>query len=386
MAATILYGGAVAQAVGQGGLLWFHLHFLLGLRRLGHEVILVDRLDSAMCTDRAGRPVPFADSVQRRGFLDVVRQFGLDGAFSLDVDRGREHLGLGPAALVAKARSAALLINVMGYCDAEDVRAAVGRRVFLDIDPGFPQMWRELGLHDAFAGHDRFATLARRIGRPGCTIPTCGLDWITLPQPIVLDHWPAVPPRPEGAFTSIGAWRGPNGPVEYGGRIYGLRCHEFRRFLDLPQRCAGTVFEQALAIDPGDARDIAALAAHGWRLVDPRAVAGTPDAYRDCIGASRGEFVVPKQMYVDTASGLLSDRSGCYLASGRPVLARDTGLGDLYPVGDGLVTFTTPEEAVAGVERIAADHPRHCRAAREIAVAHLDSDRVLTRFLAEVLA
>jgi len=386
MAETILYGGAVAQAVGQGGLLWFHLSFILGLRRLGHEVILVDRIDSATCTDRAGRPAPFADSTQRRGFLDVVRQFGLEGAFSLDVDHGRERLGLGPAALVAKARSAALLLNVMGYCDAEDVRAAVGRRVFLDIDPGFPQMWRELGLHDAFAGHDRFATLGRRIGHPGCTIPTCGLDWITLPQPIVLDHWPVVPPRPEGAFTSVGAWRGPNGPVEYAGRTYGLRCHEFRRFLALPQRCPGEAFEQALAIDPGDARDIAALGAQGWRLVDPRAVAGTPDGYRGYIAGSRGEFVVPKQMYVDTASGLLSDRSGCYLASGRPVVARDTGLGDLYPVGEGLITFTTLDEAVAGVERIAADLPRHCRAAREIAVAHLDSDRVLPRFLAAVLA
>lgn len=384
MPETIVYCGAVAQAAGQGGLAWFHLQFLLGLRRLGHEVLLVDRLDATTCTDGAGRPVPFAESVQRRGFLDVVRQFGFADRASLSF-AGGDGVGIPRRELLARARHAALLINVMGYCDDPDLRGAVGRRVFLDIDPGFPQMWRELGLHDAFAGHERCATLARRIGRPGCTIPTCGLDWITLPQPIVLEHWPAVEPCPGGAFTSVGAWRGPNGPVTFGDRTYGLRCHEFRRFLDLPDRCPGAVFEQALAIDPGDARDHAALLAHGWRLVDPRAVAGTPDGYRAYVGGSKGELVVPKEMYVATRGGLLSDRSCCYLASGRPVVARDTGLAESYPLGTGLIAFTTPEEAAAGIEAIGRDYRRHCRAARDLAVEHFDSDRVLPRFVAAAL-
>jgi len=217
-------------------------------------------------------------------------------------------------------------------------------------------------------------------------VPTCGLAWTTLPQPVVLEHWPVAEPRPAGGFTGIGAWRGPNGPVEYQGHLYGLRCHEFRKFLGLPGRCPGETFEQALAIDPGDAKDIAALRDHGWRLVDPVAVAGSPRRYRDYVAGSKAEFMVPKQMYVDTASGLLSDRSCYYLATGRPVLARDTGLDSLYPCGEGLVTFTTLDEAAAGVERIAADYPGHCRAAREIAATHFDSDRVLTRFLDDVLA
>jgi hypothetical protein len=386
MPATILYAGAVAQTIRQGGLSWFHLQFLLGFRRLGHEVILVDRLDEGMCTDAAGEPVPFAESVQRSGFLALMRRFGLDGSFSLDVDRGTTVLGIPRADVIARARSAACLVNVMGYCDDPAILDAVPRRVFLDIDPGFPQMWRALGLHDAFAGHDRFATLARRIGEPDCTIPTCGLDWITLPQPVVLDEWPVAPARPDAPFTSIGAWRGPNGPVEYEGHVYGLRCHEFRRFLDLPGRCPGETFEQAIEIHEGDRRDIDALAAHGWRLVDPRTVATSPEAYRDYVARSKAEFLVPKQMYVDTRGGLLSDRSAAYLASGRPVLARDTGLAGLYPLGEGLLAFTTPEEAAAGVEAIAADHPRHSRAAREIAEASFDSDRVLARFLDEVLA
>jgi hypothetical protein len=174
--------------------------------------------------------------------------------------------------------------------------------------------------------------------------------------------------------------------VEFEGHTYGLRCHEFRKFLDLPGRCPGETFEQALEIHAGDARDIEALVAHGWRLVDPAAVAGTPEAYRDYVASSKGEFLIPKQMYVDTRGGLLSDRSAYYLASGRPVLARDTGLTGLYPLGEGLIAFATPDEAAAGAAAIAADYPRHCRAARGIAEAAFDSDRVLSRFLADVLA
>ena len=385
MRGTILYSGALAQTIRQGGLTWFHLQFLLGFRRLGYEVVFLDRIEEGMCLDEEGRPAAFADSVNRRGFLTVMREFGLENHFYLDVDRGRAGLGLSRSDVIAKARSALALVNVMGYCDDPAILDAVSHRVFLDIDPGFAQMWRELGLHDAFAGHDRFATLARNIGRPDCTVPTCGLVWTTLPQPVVLEHWPIAPPRPDGAFTGIGAWRGPNGPVEYQGHLYGLRCHEFRKFLALPSRCPGETFEQALAIDPGDAKDIAALHSHGWRLVDPVTTAGSPRLYHNFIAGSKAEFMVPKQMYVDTSSGLLSDRSCYYLATGRPVLARDTGLGSLYPCGEGLLTFTTLDEAAAGVASIATEYPRHCCAARDIAQSHFDSDRVLTHFLDDVL-
>lgn len=383
MPETILYCGAVAQSAGRGGLLWFHLQFLVGLRRLGHDVVLIDRLEPGMCRDERGRPASFAGCVERRAFLDVVQRAGLGESYSLVHDHGAAVVGLPPEQVRERARGA-LLLDVMGYCDDPSILESAARRVFLDIDPGFPQMWRELGLHDAFAGHDRFATLALSIGRPGCGVPTCGLDWITLPQPIVLDRWPSTPLPVDGPFTSIGAWRGPNGPVDFGGRRYGLRCHEFRRFLGIPGRFPGERFAQAMAIDPGDARDVAALGEAGWTLLDPVAEAGDPDRFQAFVRGSRAEFVVPKEMYVAAATGLLSDRSGCYLASGRPVLTRDTGLADHYPVGRGLIAFSTPDEAVAGVEAVLSDPRGHARAAREVAAAFLDSEVVLPRFLEAV--
>jgi hypothetical protein len=133
-------------------------------------------------------------------------------------------------------RSSALLLNVMGYLDDPELLAAAPRRVFLDLDPGFPQMWRELGLHDAFAGHDAFVTVGTRVGLPGSEVPTCGLPWIRTLPPVDLASWPVTAAPGGGAFTSIATWRGPFGPVDFGGRRYGLRVHEFRRFTELPAR------------------------------------------------------------------------------------------------------------------------------------------------------
>ncbi len=279
-----------------------------------------------------------------------------------------------------QVRGSALLLNVMGFVDDHDVLAAAPKRVVLDIDPGFPLMWRKLGLADVFAAHDAFVTIGERIGRPDCEIPTGGLDWITTPQPVVLDEWRVAPPTADAPFTSIATWRGPFGPIEYGAKTYGLRVHEFRKFVELP-RLAADDFEVALEIDPADRRDIELLREHGWRLADPREVARDPWSYREYIQRSKAEFMVAKNMYVETRSGWFSDRSICYLASGKPVLAQDTGISELYPIGEGLLTYSTLEEAAAGVEEISGNYERHCKAAREIAEEFFDSDKVLTRLL-----
>ena len=86
-------------------------------------------------------------------------------------------------------------------------------------------------------------------------------------------------------------------------------------------------------------------------------------------------------MYVATHSGWFSDRSICYLASGKPVLAQETGFSRNHPTGRGLLTFTTLDEAAEGVRVINSDYASHSRAAREIAESQFDSDKVLMRLL-----
>lgn len=370
----IAIAGSVAQKARNAGHTWQFLQYLLGFKRLGYDVLLLDSLehdeDAAAEHDR----VSYVKA--------VMREHGLDGAWTIALPGGR-HVGMSRARALSFVRDADLLLNVMGFCTDEELLGAARRRVFLDTDPGFPQMWHDLGLADVFAGHDAHVTIGERIGGADCEIPTCGLDWITTPQPVVLDAWPCASEPPRRPFTSVASWRGAYGPVDYAGKRYGLRVHEFRRFAQLPE-LTGRAFELALAIHAAEAPDLALLRDTGWSLVDPSEVATTPAGYRDFIAESTAELMIAKGMYVQARSGWFSERSICYLASGRPVVAQDTGLRGLHPLGSGLLAFDTLDEAAACVESIALDYKRHASDAREIAEEVFDSDRVLGHLLAHL--
>jgi hypothetical protein len=200
----------------------------------------------------------------------------------------------------------------------------------------------------------------------------------------VIDRWPASDERGT-SFTSVGAWRGPWAPVEYEGERYGLRVHEFRRFAAMPRE-SGFDFEIALDIDPEDHADASRLVDGGWRLSDPRSVSGTPEHYHRYVRSSLAEFGIAKEMYVHARTGWVSDRTACYLASGRPAIVQDTGLDGTIETGLGLLTFSTPEEGMSAARAVHTDWHRHARAARALAVEHFDSDRVLGRLLHEVAA
>lgn len=380
---SIAVAGALAQRPGRGGHAWVFLQYLIGLRRLGWDVLFIDRLEPAMCVDAHGRACSVAESENLAYVHRVMKEFGLASDYCVLAGDGGQTFGLTRPAVTRRLGESALLINVMGYLADEELLAKPGRRVFLDIDPGFTQMWQALGLADMISGHDVCVTFGENIGRPGCAIPTCGVEWVTTRPPVVLEQWPRSD-RAASAITGIGAWRGPYGPVRYNEVDYGLRVHEFRRFADLPARCRTPTFAYALDIDPVEVDDLDLLARGGWHLISPAAVAGTPGHYREFIQGSLAEFMVAKGMYVRSRSGWFSDRSACYLASGRPVIAQDTGRTEAHSAG--LLTFGTADEALGAVECVLADYPRHCRAAREIAEASFDSDLVLGRLVDRLLA
>lgn len=375
MSGALVVAGAVARRIDCGGHVWALLQWVLGFQKLGWSVVFLDRLD----------PAPgIRHSPNVRRFLETMESFGLSDAFSLDIGPGEEPVGLSRAEVLEKVCEADFLLNVMGYLEDPELLARARRRVFVDIDPGFGQMWRALGLCDVFRGHDAFVTVGTRVGRDDCRVPTCGLTWITTLPPVVIDRWPASTDRGT-SFTSVGTWRGPWAPVEYEGERYGLRVHEFRRFAAVPRE-SGLDFEIALDIDPQDHADVTRLADGGWRLSDPRSVSGTPEHYQRFVQTSLAEFGIAKGMYVHARTGWVSDRTACYLASGRPAIVQDTGLDDTIETGLGLLTFSTPEQAMAAARTVHADWHRHARAARALAVEHLDSDRVLGRLLDEVAA
>ena len=341
------------------------LQYVAGLRELGHEVLLVE-------------PVP-REALAPEG--EVARYFEslplLDGGAALLAEE--ETVGVGYADLLAFAREADLLLNVSGMLRDERLLEPIPARAFLDLDPGFNQVWEATGAARGLDRHTHFVTVGGVIGRPSCPIPTLGREWIPSLPPVALSHWPAQAPPRAGAFTSVGHWRS-YGSIEYEGIRYGQRAHSLRRLIDLPRRTEAQI-ELALGIHPDERRDLEALQANGWILRDPDRVAATPAAYAEFVRASKAELGVAKLGYVASRSGWFSDRSAAYLATGRPVVAQDTGFGELLPVGEGLLPFSTAEEAAAAIAAVEAGYERHAAAARALAEEHLDARRVLPRLL-----
>ena len=370
---TLVVSGALANKPGNGGEAWVRMSWVEGLRRLGFDVWFIEQVSRELLESTP--LLPF--------FRQVTSRFGLDGRCALLDDVGASIEGPPKEELEEVAAEAALLVNISGHLSLPRLLKRFRRKAYVDLDPGFTQFWHAAATNGArLAGHDRYFTVGLNVGQPSCQVPTDGIDWRPLPPPVVLDEWPVTDSDP-GILTTIASWRGSFGPIEHRGQTYGLKVHEFRKFLDLPGHVSQKL-EIALDIHPADANDLESLRERGWSVVDPRQAIPDPDAYRRYIQNSGAEFSVAQGIYVETGSGWFSDRTVRYLASGKPVLVQDTGFGRLLPTAEGVLGFRTFDDAVAGAREIASNYERHCRAARRIAEEFFDSVWVLGHFIEEV--
>lgn len=376
---TVLCTGTIAAEPQHGGAAWAVLQYLLGFKRLGHTVYFVEPVAAAKLRP-AGAALMRSETA--RDFQRLTTAFGLAESSALLLEGTTETIGLSHAALRRIAQRTDVLVNVSGMLTDPALLEPIARRVYLDLDPGFNQAWHTSeGIDMRFDAHTHFVTVGLAMGRPECRVPTCGRRWITTCPPVVLDEWPVARGRTRRVFTTVANWRS-YGSVYHDGLFLGQKAHALRPLMDLPTRTR-VRFELALAIHPREP-DLADLRGNGWRLVDPRRAAGTPASYRTFISASQAEFGIAKSGYAASRSGWFSDRSACYLAAGRPVLAQDTGFSVALPTGAGLLQFRTQADAVTGAEAIQADYPRHRDAARALAERHFDSRSVLTSLLERV--
>ena len=345
----------------QGGATWAATQWVLGLRALGHDVAVVEQLDGPATAEQ----LAYARTVQEQTGVAVALFSGESGE------------------LARRTGPVDLLVNLSGVLRDEALLATAGRRLYVDLDPGFTQVWHDQGADVGLAGHDAHVTVGLAVGTPSCPVPTGGLAWHAVLPPVVLDRWtPVLVEAVRPAATSVGHWRS-YGPVEHEGLRYGQRAHSARRLLALPAR-SPLPLRLALGIHPSETADRSALDRYGWRLLDPRAVAGTPDDYRAFVRGSTAELGIAKSGYVDACTGWFSDRSACYLAAGRPVVAQDTGWSSRLPAGAGLHAYDDVDGAAAALELVAADPVGQGRAAQEVARQHLDARRVLGGLLEAV--
>jgi hypothetical protein len=381
--ATIVVSGALANKPANGGAAWTRLSWALGFRQLGYEVFFLEQIAPSTCVDCSGSPCSVERSVNLAYFDAVTTRFGLDAALVVDGDC--RSFGAPWAALPDIARAADMLVNISGHLTDSTLKPLFRRRIFIDLDPGYTQFWHAAGLaEDRLRNHDFYFSVGENIGQPFCDVPRGSVAWRPIRQPVVLGEWPVVasaplPPR----LTTIASWRGPLGRVTHQETTYGVKAHEFRKFMALPG-LSGLSFEIALEADPADQPDLDALRGNGWHVVDPKYVAPDPDAFRRYVQQSGAEFSVAQGIYVDTQSGWFSDRTVRYLASGKPAVVQDTGWSRNYPSGQGLLRFRTVGEAVDAAAAVASRYAEHSRAARAVAEEFFDSDKVLSGLLETV--
>jgi hypothetical protein len=381
--AVLVVSGALANKPLNGGEAWVRLNYVLGFRKLGFDVYFVEQIQPEVCVDKSGEPVPFECSENLSHFKRIVQEFGLTGKVAL-LCPGHGNYGLSDHELLDVAASSSLLVNISGHLNHEPLKSSFGLKAYIDLDPGFTQFWYDEGNPGArLAGHDFYFTVGENIGAPGCAIPTGDIQWRPTRPPVVLHYWPACEEGESDRFTTIASWRGPFGPVSHAGRTYGSKVRQFRKYVHIPTLAEGT-FEIALDIHPNDHRDLDLLCDNSWRVVNPKVVAHDPQTFQKYVQSSAAEFSVAQEVYVATGSGWFSDRTVRYLASGKPVLIEDTGFSRNYPVGEGLVAFSSTDSALCGAHRITRNYSEHAMAAREIAETYFDSHIVLTKLIDDV--
>jgi hypothetical protein len=356
-----------------GGVAWCSLMYLLGLRELGHRVWYLE--DTGECNfDPSANTVAIEPGYALNFIRSCLAPFGLAERWCYVDYRGEYH-GHSRESWRRVCADADLFLDLSGGCWFwRDEYAAIPHSAFIDSDPAFTQLALAKGVSwyvDFFAGFKRFFTFGRNIGTPACPVPTAPFVWEHTWQPVCLREWHPVEEPPRSYFTTIMTWC-----IKSFADIGGNKDQEFANVLDLSRRTRAPL---ELALSGPAPWEL--LREHGWHCREAFPVSCGLDVYRDYIRSSLGEFSVAKHTYVRTNSGWFSDRTECYLASGRPAVVQDTGFRAHLPTGDGLIAYATLEEARAGLEAVLGDYQRHARAAREVARAYFAADVVLPRLL-----
>jgi len=356
--------------------------YLSGFQRLGHEVYLMEHVGPNRCADSDNQKVPFEKWDGGIHFEAVARAYAIWPRCCLIYKGGKATYGMPFSEAVKVAKRCDLLITRSGQINkVPEIFNNARRRAYFDGNPGNTQvLYHQQGSEfEALDQYDHLFTLGLNIGAASCGIPTGKSQWHPLVRPVFLPMWPIRTNPDSKRFTTISTWKGRT-TFEWQGNFSGEKSDNWLRFIELPKR-TGQELEIALRLDSADHQaDCEMFQENGWRLTDPGKLRHLDD-YKNYIGRSRAEFSVAHNRYVEFSTGWFSDRSALYLASGKPVLVQSTGIESHLPTGKGLLTFTTMEEAVAGIEEINRDYLAHCRAAREIAEEYFDSDKVLTKIL-----
>jgi len=363
-----------------GGHFWVYMQYVQGLRQAGCEVYWLERV--------AGEG-PWRERSRIETWLQRLNRYGLEGKVILYTDadgeraQGRKYDYLVGTSSEAEEvfKRADVLLNFHYAMDPE-MLAHFRRTALMDIDPGLLQMWMSTG-QVPVASHDLYFTIGETVGTPSARVPDCGVEWTHIRPAVCLKQWPYAYDPGCDIFTTVTDWWSGYATEIVDGRevLYDNNKRvSFLAFAELP-RWTDQPLELAVYMGARDIDDRRMMEHRGWRIRPSVEVSSTPEMYRSYIQRSRGEISCVKPSYIKLQDGWISDRSLCYLASGKPVIMQRTGLSSSLPSGEGIFQFSTLAEAAEALAKVNADYEKHCRMSREIAEAHFDARRTAERIL-----
>ena len=361
------------------GMAYYNIHYIVGLQELGYDVHFVERQNQPLeCYDPSINDITDNPEYALQFLAAVLPRFNID-RFSF-IDRENRCHGSGWEELKAAIRRAEFVLTLadetwfdeLGMCE---------QRAFIDGDPMITQIGmlnEDPYISLAVRNYPVLFSYATRMGKPDCTVPSLGREWMPARPVVATSLWDDMPAATDSPITNVMLWS--DQEMLLNGKVYGHKGREFERFMELPQRTA-----QTFALAVGDRKaPLEVLREKGWRLLKPLEQTGTLDSYQAFIKQSRADFGVAKHAYAASRSGWFSDRSTCYLAAGRPVLHQDTGCGDWLPTGNGVFLFSDMDDVLEAIDIMNADYHHHARAARQVALEHFEARKVLGQMLDDI--
>ena len=364
------------------GVTYQFLHYMIGLRRLGYDPYYIEDSGRWIYDPRLNDLSPDATG-NLQAIVPVLEAhgFGDRWAFRGNYPDGQCY-GMTEAQILQLYREADGFLNVCGAQEVREEHMTIKRRIYVESDPVAAQIKVAQGDKETIAtldAHDAHFSFGENFYNPDCKVPLIKYQWKRTRQPVVLDLW-ADAAGPADTFTTIATWQNKGKDIVYNGETYyWSKDREFMKFIDLPSR-RPVKFGLALGQEK-EVQDL--LKKYSWQWLDSLEVSKTIDSYRKFIQSSRGEFTVAKDQNIRLCSGWFSDRTACYLASGRPVITQETGFSNVLPTGKGLFGFLTMDDVLAAVDTIETDYKGACRAARDIAAEYFDAEKVVGKLMQE---
>ena len=376
MSMTVCLAASTIEYPEGGGHLWVYLNWALGLQALGCRVVWLEGIDPEMPVHEVQALThTLKCRLEPYGFAEHVALCSGSGQ-SLPRVMTENCLD------VEAAAEAHLLLN-LAYSIPSQVVERFQRSALIDIDPGLLQLWMSEGLVNP-ARHDMYFTIGETVGTPGARFPDCGLQWHYTPPAVFLPAWPTAPVDSRAPFTTVSGWW--EDWIEYQGEIVNnAKRTTFREYSNLPSLTSAQL-ELALTLAEDDDEERWFLEQRGWKVRHAWDVASTPEQYRYYIQQSRGEFSCAKPSCMLLQNAWISDRTLCYMASGKPAVVQHTGPSRFLPEAEGLFRFRSLEEAARALDAIESDYERQSRLARQLAEEYFDARKVVGSVLERVMA